>query len=116
MYFLMSGKREISQSTFLQRQLTSLFRVSRQFEMCTLDDSINIPLERLREQLDRVSELSRGQLPVYCLCRRGVASAEATRIIREYIDDGSGRIHSVYNIYGGLQAWVENVDDSFPQY
>lgn len=100
----------------LSSTLASLFRVSRQFEMCSLNDSINLPLEHLREQLDRVSELSRGQLPVYCLCRRGVASAEATRIIKECIDDGKGRIHSVYNIYGGLRAWVETVDDSFPQY
>jgi adenylyltransferase/sulfurtransferase len=92
-------------------------RVPRQYEMCSLDGSINLPLEELESQLDTmVGGLSHGQLPIYCLCRRGIASTDATRIIQKSINDGNAAIHSVYNITGGLQSWVETVDSDFPEY
>jgi len=92
-------------------------RVTRQYEMCSLEGSINIPLERLEAELDKVAELSRGELPVYCLCRRGIASAEATRLIQQWMDEGKcSGIYSVYNLKGGLNSWVKTVDSEFPQY
>ena len=92
-------------------------RVQRQFEMCSLEGSINFPLEQLQEKLDLVKEISKGELPVYCLCRRGIASAEATRIIQKSMEDGDAKgVHSVYNIAGGLNSWVQMVDSEFPQY
>ena len=91
-------------------------RVTRQFEMCSLEGSINLPLEDLSSKLNEVEELSHGELPVYCLCRRGVASAEAVKIIQKAIDDENIQIHSVYDIKGGLNSWVANVDASFPSY
>jgi adenylyltransferase/sulfurtransferase len=76
-----------------------------------------MPLEELESQLDTmIGGLSHGQLPIYCLCRRGIASATATRIIQKSINDGNAAIHSVYNITGGLQSWVETVDSDFPEY
>mmetsp|Transcript_15880 Transcript_15880/g.38161 ORF Transcript_15880/g.38161 Transcript_15880/m.38161 type:complete len:621 (+) Transcript_15880:106-1968(+) len=91
-------------------------RVARQYEMCSLDGSINLPLEHLESKLGIVGELSKGELPVYCICRRGIASAEATRIIQKSIEDGNAiGIHSVYNIEGGLNSWGR-VDSEFPQY
>ncbi|KAL7530172.1 hypothetical protein ACHAXR_006722 [Thalassiosira sp. AJA248-18] len=92
-------------------------RVARQYEMCSLEGSINVPLEQLEEKLDMVGELSKGKLPVYCLCRRGIASAVATRIIQKSIEDENAKgVHSVYNIDGGLNSWVKTVDSEFPQY
>jgi len=92
-------------------------RVTRQFEMCSLDGSVNLPLEELESKLAEVGELSNGELPVYCLCRRGFASAEAVKILQKAKDDDSAKgIHSVYNISGGLNSWVANVDSSFPSY
>ncbi|KAL7458908.1 hypothetical protein ACHAWC_011015 [Mediolabrus comicus] len=91
-------------------------RVTRQFEMCSLEGSINLPLEDLSSKLNEVEKLSHGELPVYCLCRRGVASAEAVKIIQKAIDDENIQIHSVYDIKGGLNSWVANVDASFPSY
>ncbi|KAL3815439.1 hypothetical protein ACHAXA_009184 [Cyclostephanos tholiformis] len=90
-------------------------RVARQYEMCSLKGSINLPLEQLESQLERVGLMSRGELPIYCLCRRGIASAEATRIIQKSIEDGNA-VHSVYNIQGGLNSWAKTVDSKFPQY
>eukprot|EP00804_Cyclotella_cryptica_P004773 CCRYP_004866-RA/>CCRYP_004866-RA protein AED:0.03 eAED:0.03 QI:72/1/1/1/1/1/2/42/614 len=92
-------------------------RVTRQYEMCSLDGSVNIPLVELETKLDKVDELSNGILPVYCLCRRGIASVEATRIIQRSIEEGKyKKIHSVYNIDGGLNSWVKTVDSEFPWY
>lgn len=92
-------------------------RQARQYEMCSLDGAINLPLDGLESQLDTVGQLSRGEIPVYCICRRGIASAEATRILQNSIDDGNAYgIHSVYNISGGLNSWVETVDADFPHY
>ncbi|KAL7499990.1 hypothetical protein ACHAWT_010931 [Skeletonema menzelii] len=92
-------------------------RVTRQFEMCALEGSVNLPLEELVSKLDEVEKLSNGELPIYCLCRRGVASAEAVKILQKAKDDDSAKgIHSVYNISGGLNSWVANVDASFPSY
>jgi len=91
-------------------------RVPRQYEMCSLEGSINLPLEQLESKLDLVGELSRGELPVYCLCRRGMFSAVATRIIQNSIENGTANEHSVYNIAGGLTSWVKTVDSEFPQY
>ncbi|KAL7433260.1 hypothetical protein ACHAXH_005602 [Discostella pseudostelligera] len=92
-------------------------RQTRQYEMCSLDGAINLPLDGLELQLDTVGQLSRGEIPVYCICRRGIASAEATRILQKSIDDGNAYgIHSVYNISGGLNSWVETVDADFPHY
>ena len=87
-------------------------RVPRQYEMCSLDGSINLPLGQLQSKLDMVDEFSNnGELPVYCLCRRGIASAAAVRVIQESTYKGK-----VYNIEGGLTSWVQSVDTEFPQY
>jgi hypothetical protein len=61
----------------------------------------------LESKLDAIEELSNNTLPVYCLCQRGVASVEATRIIQQSIDEGKReRIHSVYNVDGELKYFV----------
>ena len=88
-------------------------RVAQQFEMCALDGAINIPLANLQNELDRVAELSGGQKVVYCICRRGIASAEATKLL---LDAARSGIHSVRNVTGGLTAWHDQVDGSFPKY
>lgn len=88
-------------------------RVPRQFEMCSLEGAVNIPLANLSKELDRIAQLSHGSNPVYCLCRRGFFSVEATRILSEA---NHPDICSPKNIRGGLQAWSNEVDSSFPKY
>lgn len=90
-------------------------RVKRQFEMCSLDGAINIPFADLAEKLNQVEELSGGIKPVYCVCRRGILSNKATLVLVEAASNHP-RIHSVRNISGGLQAWANEVDSSFPTY
>lgn len=90
-------------------------RAERQFDICSLPNSVNIPLASLSQNLDRLEELSNGTKPVYCLCRRGVFSVEATKILSEAMQDHP-RIVSVRNIWGGLQSWSKEIDPSFPVY
>ncbi|GKY92227.1 hypothetical protein MPSEU_000193900 [Mayamaea pseudoterrestris] len=92
-------------------------RVPQQYELCSLEGSINIPLAQLPNELDRIQQLSAGSKPVYCICRRGVASAEATKLLLDAAASGNYQgIHSVCNIAGGLQAWRNVVDSKFPNY
>jgi adenylyltransferase/sulfurtransferase len=98
-------------------------RVKEQFELCHLPGSVNVPLSILPESMDKIAALSNGTKPVYCLCRRGNASATATQIISDAMNVNSidtattaASIHSVMNISGGLDAWRIQVDPSFPRY
>ncbi|KAL7548754.1 hypothetical protein ACHAWF_016017 [Thalassiosira exigua] len=92
-------------------------RVPRQYDMCSLEGSTNVPLDRLESDLGQIGELSGGKRPVYCLCRRGIASAEATRILRKGMGEGRAEgVHSVYNVSGGLESWTRTVDSGFPRY
>jgi adenylyltransferase/sulfurtransferase len=90
-------------------------RAEKQYEMCALDGAVNIPLARLQDELDEIERLSDGTIPVYCICRRGVFSVEATSILRR-AQTQHPLINSVTNIAGGLTAWHEEVDESFPKY
>jgi adenylyltransferase/sulfurtransferase len=90
-------------------------RVKEQFDLCSLDGAVNIPLEKLEDQLERVEELSNGTKPVFCLCRRGLFSVLATHILNDAIATRP-RIHSAKNIEGGLTAWQIDVDPMFPKY
>lgn len=88
-------------------------RVAQQFELCSLKGAFNIELASLEDNVAQIVELSdRGSKSIYCVCRRGIASAEATRILSEILPSH----YSVFNIKGGLNAWVIDVDPSFPMY
>lgn len=97
-------------------------RVKEQFDLCSLDNAINIPLEKLNESIDQVETLTKGwTTPVYCICRRGVLSVEATKLLNEHIEGlDTGRknpdVKVAKNIRGGLEAWRKLVDDKFPRY
>ena len=90
-------------------------RVKEQYELCHLPDSLHIPLDSITGEMDRIERMSKGKLPIYCVCRRGIASAEATIILNEAKVSRLG-IHSVFNVEGGLDSWRTSVDPSFPRY
>jgi len=102
-------------------------RVKEQYELCSLDHAINVPLESLPDNLDRLEELTGGWTkPIYCLCRRGIASVEATKLLVDHImsttittpinTDSDTTTGKIKNIQGGLDAWRKQVDASFPRY
>jgi adenylyltransferase/sulfurtransferase len=90
-------------------------RVKEQYSLCSLDGSINLPLEELEGKLGYVEELSAGKKTIYCLCRRGIASAIATNMLHEAMVQHP-RIYRVINIDGGLNSWRKHADKTFPKY
>lgn len=90
-------------------------RVPEQVEICALPGAINIPLKALLKRIDEVENLSDGSKPVYCICRRGIFSVAATRLLSKELTEHP-KIKSVINIKGGLDAWRRKVDPSFPTY
>ena len=112
-------------------------RPARQYEMCSLPSSVNVPLSDLRSASSlggpAVSSLlsarfeAAGRPPptlvageggdppanknLYCICRRGVASREACEIIRR----AEGVVDPI-NVRGGLNSWHFEVDKTFPLY
>ena len=90
-------------------------RVREQFDLCSLAGAVNINLRDLEGRVDEVEALSGGTKPVYCLCRRGIASAAATQFLNDVLLEHP-KIHSVINIKGGLDEWRRKVDKSFPTY
>jgi len=90
-------------------------RVKEQFDLCSLPGAINIPLTSIPKQIEQLSTISNGTKPVYCICRRGIASVIATNMIVEGMQKYTN-IHSIINITGGYNSWRSNVDKSFPMY
>jgi len=111
-----------------------------QFDICSLPNSVHIPLRELNKRMDELYEAARdvaqthssvvdsnSPLPVYVLCRRGVDSLTATRLLRNLPQQSSEQdtekeqarelpfLHAT-NIAGGLSAWSRFVDPDFPLY
>ncbi|EAA35153.1 hypothetical protein GE21DRAFT_1979 [Neurospora crassa] len=52
-------------------------------------------------------------IPIYVVCRRGLDSQEAVEKLKEMgLDNGGSR--KIVDIAGGMKAWKEQVDPSFP--
>jgi adenylyltransferase and sulfurtransferase len=88
-------------------------RVQEQFDICHLPGAMNIPLSSLSQRFKEVVNVSSSGLPVYCICRRGIASVMATNMILQADHPSMVPIH---NVAGGLDAWRAQIDESFPQY
>jgi adenylyltransferase/sulfurtransferase len=100
-------------------------REPHQFAICSLPGAVNIPLSSFPPSLppSQKGELysheeeggREGGLPskdqaVYVMCRRGVLSREATRVLLER------GWKTVWNVRGGLVRWKEEVEGTFPMY
>ncbi|KAI7830933.1 hypothetical protein BX661DRAFT_180338 [Kickxella alabastrina] len=84
-----------------------------QFEICSLPNSLNIPMDQFdqrREELEKVVN-DLGGAPIYTLCRRGNLSQLAV----QYIRDNLG-YKECYDIAKGLIGWQSDVDPDFPAY
>ncbi|XP_073668560.1 adenylyltransferase and sulfurtransferase MOCS3 [Paramisgurnus dabryanus] len=97
-------------------------------DICHLPFSINIPLASLEEKKsehiaqlkDKICELKqqrgiKSEVPVFVVCKLGNDSQKAVQVLEKM----SGRdIEEVTlkDISGGLMAWANKIDPSFPQY
>jgi len=92
-------------------------RPKNQFEICSLPNSHNIPIEDIDkpESIEKINGwVKDDQLPVYLLCRRGNKSQDAVESICKKID--STFHNQLKHIKDGLLGWAESIDTSFPIY
>ena len=75
-------------------------------QICNLPEARLIPLGTLPQ---RIGELNPSD-EVALLCRSGVRSAKAGKILREA---GFG---NVWNVKGGILAWSDEIDPTVPKY
>lgn len=106
------------------------------YEICHLDNSINIPISRILGSLGKPIEKNNGDQgsgpplpswfpidqipidstdPIYVVCRLGNDSQIAVKRLKELgLDQGGDRF--IGDIRGGLRAWRQDVDPTWPEY
>ncbi|KAM3871087.1 adenylyltransferase and sulfurtransferase MOCS3 [Diretmus argenteus] len=97
-------------------------------DICRLPSSVNIPLSSLEERKsehiqllqERISQLKQQmagdcQLPVYVICKLGNDSQKAVQVLEQMSGSEVDDI-TVKDVCGGLMAWAQKIDPSFPQY
>lgn len=77
-----------------------------EWEMGHIDGSLHLPLGQLEA---RIGELDPA-LEIGLLCKSGVRSARALRLLQE------AGFQKLWNIEGGILAWAREVDPSLPTY
>ena len=82
-------------------------REEMEFDYCHLPGSLLLPLDEVPR---RAAEI-RTEGSVVLVCHHGVRSAQALGYLRQRL----GRTN-VLNLRGGVAAWAEQVDPSFPRY
>ncbi|KAL4966211.1 HesA/MoeB/ThiF family protein [Aspergillus stella-maris] len=103
-----------------------------QFDICKLDNSINIPFSTILASVSNgatknasepsplpawlPSEIAnKSDKPIYVVCRQGNDSQTAVRRLKELgLDRGGER--RIVDIRGGFRSWREQVDPTWPDY
>ncbi|KAM9842460.1 adenylyltransferase and sulfurtransferase MOCS3 [Aulostomus maculatus] len=97
-------------------------------DICVLPTSLNIPLSSLEERnsehmgllQERISQLKEQMAgdcrpPVYVICKLGNDSQKAAQVLEKMSGSEVDSI-TVKDISGGLMAWSQRIDPTFPQY
>ncbi|XP_010877497.2 adenylyltransferase and sulfurtransferase MOCS3 [Esox lucius] len=97
-------------------------------DICHLPTSLNIPLSSLenrksehihalKKRIGQVKEQlsSDSQVPVYVICKLGNDSQKAVQVLEKMSGSEVDSV-TVKDISGGLMAWAQKIDPSFPQY
>jgi adenylyltransferase/sulfurtransferase len=91
-----------------------------QFDICSLEGSINVPFSTLQGagrdegRPAWIPESLPLDAPIYVVCRLGNDSQVVARKLKEKGLDKNGRY--IGDIKGGFKAWKEQVDSSWPEY
>ncbi|CAH9075935.1 unnamed protein product [Cuscuta europaea] len=91
-------------------------RPAHHYNIVALPNSINIPLQGLKDRLSDLSTMLRNGdeegscASLYVICRRGNDSQRAVECLHK------AGFSSAKDIIGGLEAWTREVDPQFPSY
>ena len=109
-------------------------RTEPEVEICSLDSSINIPLDTIQSDagLNEISKLIEEQnkivdaqqetnvqneIHVVLVCRRGNDSQIARQILEKYLNSKKrDNRFIISDIIGGLEAWANRINGKFPKY
>ncbi|EPE28084.1 Activating enzyme of the ubiquitin-like protein [Glarea lozoyensis ATCC 20868] len=90
-----------------------------QFDICSLEGSINVPFSTFEgsglEQPAWLDQKLPADAPIYVVCRLGNDSQIVARKLKELGLDQNGT-REIKDIKGGLKAWRDQVDSSWPEY
>ncbi|XP_073527563.1 adenylyltransferase and sulfurtransferase MOCS3 isoform X2 [Phyllobates terribilis] len=96
-------------------------------DICHLEHSIHISLSQLEDRhltwandlTERLAELNKSTKEmdnkVIVICKLGNDSQKAVKILQEFSNKGTSKFEAK-DIIGGLMAWSEKIDSTFPQY
>ena len=70
------------------------------FRVGHITNAINIPLDQIEVQINKITSNSKKNIIVYC--QKGVRSAQAFRLLNKL------GLPKLYTIEGGLDAWLKN--------
>ncbi|XP_025152981.1 adenylyltransferase and sulfurtransferase MOCS3 isoform X1 [Harpegnathos saltator] len=96
-------------------------RSPEEYQICRLQDSINIPfteinkehnLQQIRDSVKKVQE-KQPIVNLYLLCRRGNDSQKAVQCLKKTFTENTLNIR---DIIGGIHAWSNEIDPNFPKY
>ncbi|KAK2578042.1 hypothetical protein KPH14_008459 [Odynerus spinipes] len=96
-------------------------RSPEEFQICHIKDSVNIPLKEIsnnsaiKQIKSKIDEKESGKTlsKVYVLCRRGNDSQKAVQHLRQILKDYK---LDIKDIIGGIHAWGNKIDSTFPIY
>jgi rhodanese-related sulfurtransferase len=78
-----------------------------EYELCRIDNSINIPLSQITTRLGDLDK--DGELVV--ICHHGSRSFQAACYLQSV-----GFNARLFNLEGGIAAWAETIDGQMPKY
>ena len=78
-----------------------------EFEICHIEQSINIPMSQIPTQLHQI-ETGSGEVVV--ICHHGVRSRQVIQFLQQQA------IENLINLEGGVDAWAREVDPDMPLY
>lgn len=115
------------QSTNVDKFVMIDVRDKAQFGICSLENSINIPISNILASKSSASQpelppwvptelaSSESRDPIYVVCRLGNDSQLAVRKLKDLGLDQNGQRY-IGDIQGGFRAWREQVDPDWPEY
>eukprot|EP00118_Oscarella_pearsei_P007788 m.38965 g.38965 ORF g.38965 m.38965 type:complete len:440 (+) comp32654_c0_seq6:18-1337(+) len=93
------------------------------YRICSLPNSLNVPLKELERNEAKVEEILSEAKPIYVVCQRGNDSQRAVDLLLHKALKATSKTElqlkqklTLKDITGGLQAWAKEIDPTFPTY